>query len=689
MYNIFKHKTWHSIPANKGFTLFELLVAMGLIAVFSALVAANYSDFRQTSNLKGEAEKLTSLIRKAQIWALTGQTHGGERPLGGWGVYIAECTTPPCHFFLYADMSNPPNHTYEAIDDEIVTEVFTQRHVQITPLIPAGSAVDIVFTSPTSTGYINGTQIEDQAVITFFQTNTSQTQSITIDRKTNRIVLADVMNPPPPPQCSDGDDNDGDTFIDWPADPGCSSADDNDETDFVPPPSPEIVFEDQFSESSDTELSLHTPDVGTGWQGPPMDSVISNNHIPGATLKADAGSGALQDLSSCGNNSGSFYKTIDVFSTPDYLIQATFDNTGGTDDFGIIGARVQASGDMYLFQWDTNRGQLFLRYNGAWLQLGQDTAAVANGEEVRLKVYGNRISVSKFNGSVITLLINEVDNNLSAAGSAGVGLGAVVTYNADCDPQRLDDFIVTKNITQPQPQCNDGIDNDGDGLTDFGSDGDCSSASDDLEYASLPQVIPVFYDDFNADPSDAVLDASNYSTRVGPIIGSGWTQIVGGSSQQMRADSASDWLEDGSCGGNEASLYRIDDLLLSDDYEVSAIYRGTDSGNDYSILAARIQDVNNMYAFQWSTSRGELWVRNGGSWSQLGGDTSGLARADEVILKVEGSNISVLRNGAVIRSESDSTHTSAGYAGVGMGAVIESGADCSSQELDNFKVLIP
>lgn len=42
--------------------------------------------------------------------------------------------------------------------------------------------------------------------------------------------------PPPPAQCADGLDNDGDTKIDYPADPGCASAADTDETDVVQPP---------------------------------------------------------------------------------------------------------------------------------------------------------------------------------------------------------------------------------------------------------------------------------------------------------------------------------------------------------------------------------------------------------------------------------------------------------------------
>jgi hypothetical protein len=62
-------------------------------------------------------------------------------------------------------------------------------------------------------------------------------------------VLADVViaesiadfrgNPcdnPPPPQCRDGIDNDGDGKIDFPNDPGCDSPDDNSETDGPPTP---------------------------------------------------------------------------------------------------------------------------------------------------------------------------------------------------------------------------------------------------------------------------------------------------------------------------------------------------------------------------------------------------------------------------------------------------------------------
>ena len=45
-----------------------------------------------------------------------------------------------------------------------------------------------------------------------------------------------LQNGRPIPVCSNGIDDDGDGFADWPADPGCISATDNDETDPPPPP---------------------------------------------------------------------------------------------------------------------------------------------------------------------------------------------------------------------------------------------------------------------------------------------------------------------------------------------------------------------------------------------------------------------------------------------------------------------
>lgn len=174
--------------------------------------------------------------------------------------------------------------------------------------------------------------------------------------------------------------------------------------------------------------------------------------------------------------------------------------------------------------------------------------------------------------------------------------------------------------------------------------------------------------------------------------GSGWTRIISvdnGSEQGTMSLSVvrnGDYVRNGTCGNNDGSLYRTNDMMSSPDYTVSAQYRNQNSGVAYSIIAARIQDANNMYAFEWSSSAGRLWKRVGGTWSQIGSNVSGINEPSIVSLQVSGSTISVYDDGLELLSVTDTSHSSAGYAGIGMGAVITLGADCLSQQLDNFSV---
>lgn len=688
----FRKKIIETASSESGFTYFDLVVAMALIVIFSLLVVNNYSDFRQRSTLRSESEKLTSMVRKAQLWALTGQTRGGSRPAGGWGVHVEQCTTPPCSVFLYADTFpvSPPNHTYDAGNDEIVSETYTDGQIQIINVSPlSGTSLDLVFTSPTSTGYINGQQSDNQGLITLYHQYSYEMQQITVDRVTKRVSLGELVPGPTAPACSDGIDNDvpPDGLIDFPDDPGCIDANDTSESNSgsTPPPSLVAVFEDTFTQSN-AELTTYTPDIGIGWQQ--LVSVISGQEAPGTVLRANG----VMVADPAENSSGAFYQTTDVISSPNYMVSAKYSNSGYTNGFLAIAARIQDNGNMYYFQWDQNRGQLFLRYSGAWLLLKEiENPGIVPGSQVNLLVYGNRIAV--YND--LDLKINVINNDIPDTGSpgrAGVGLGLVASLEADSTNLALDDFTVYENVSAPDPQCNDGLDNDGDNYIDF-SDSGCSGVGDTMEYDAVPEVIPVFYDDFNA-TADTVLDSSSYSTYVGPLIGSGWTQVMGGS-VNLRADAGSNSLEANNCGGNQGSLYRIDDPLTSADYEVTVNYKIDDRTDDYSVLAARIQSQYDMYAFHWSNEQGQLWVAQSGTWSQLGSTVGGIPEGNDVTLKVQGSEISVLSNGSEIISVTDTIHSVPGYPGVGSGWVIQAedgqsgDPDCFGGELDNFKVFVP
>jgi PKD repeat protein len=206
---------------------------------------------------------------------------------------------------------------------------------------------------------------------------------------------------------------------------------------------------------------------------------------------------------------------------------------------------------------------------------------------------------------------------------------------------------------------------------------------------SSPAPKPVeFFDPF-FDNSDTSL--ASHNPQNGGGMGSGWYQLVElrkSGTATLTTESVGDYLRKGTCSYNEGTLYETADMMSSPDYEVSILQSEGGSSDDYNILAARIQDANNMYAFNWNTKRGQLYKRVNGSWYKLGSQTSGIANSSKITLKVEGNTISALDDGVVISSVNDSDITSAGRAGIGMGAVIVSGSDCTNQQLDDFQVAV-
>ncbi len=197
----------------------------------------------------------------------------------------------------------------------------------------------------------------------------------------------------------------------------------------------------------------------------------------------------------------------------------------------------------------------------------------------------------------------------------------------------------------------------------------------------------VFFFDTFTEESDTTL-ASHI-----PDTGDGWILLISidngspSSNKTLEADD-NDRLDRDTCGRSDGALYRIKNQITSSNYEVSVTQLNGDTGDDYNILAARIQDANNMYAAKWNERRSYLYKRVNGIWTQLASLSSGISDGSTVTLKVQGTSISLLDDGVTKLSVSDNSISSGGYAGVGMGAVITNGDDCSSQRLDNFQVLI-
>ena len=220
----------------------------------------------------------------------------------------------------------------------------------------------------------------------------------------------------------------------------------------------------------------------------------------------------------------------------------------------------------------------------------------------------------------------------------------------------------------------------------YNSQGATDDTASQITNACAPTEV---FSDFFTEGSNTVLSSH------APNVGTGWTRLIevtnnveNGGNSRIGVNGNNDQLRDnGWCGGRDGALYQTNDIIPGANYEVSVSQINGDTDDDYNILAARIQDANNLYAVKWNESDTRLYRRTSASgWETISSQVAGISDGSTVTLKVDGTTISVLDDSSTIISVADTTHSSAGRAGVGMGAVISNGDDCSGQKLDDFSV---
>ncbi len=177
----------------KGFTLFEVLIAVAIIGTLSAMVVANLSRLQGGSTVVSEGEKFAAFLRQAQLWALTGQTYSGTRPSGGWGVHVETCSAGSCTYFIFADSyPGTPNRTYDEGSDGRAQDSVVDYKVFVSGVSPAsGNSLDIVFDTPSGNVYLNGSQVSGDGIVTFTQSDTNSSKTVKINGKSGRIDIID------------------------------------------------------------------------------------------------------------------------------------------------------------------------------------------------------------------------------------------------------------------------------------------------------------------------------------------------------------------------------------------------------------------------------------------------------------------------------------------------------------------
>ncbi len=113
---------------NRGFTIFEVIVVIGIMAFVASLVLANYPGFNEALSVRRAAEDITSSVRQVQAYGLGVKESGvGSGIFPGYGVYFQSSINNS--YILFADKSDSNDSIYQ--ESEKIKDLAIQSSVQI------------------------------------------------------------------------------------------------------------------------------------------------------------------------------------------------------------------------------------------------------------------------------------------------------------------------------------------------------------------------------------------------------------------------------------------------------------------------------------------------------------------------------------------------------------------------------
>lgn len=168
------------IGSPAGFTMAELIVAIAIIGLLTAMFLANYRAGGEESGIRMVAREMAGEIRRAQSNTLGAVKYEDEVPEGGWGVHITEDSE---EYILYADVN--ADREYNEPDEEWRTETLPEGF-SVTS-VEGSSEADIVFEPPAPITYING---DDRDKITI---TVADTKGNSADIRVNFFGMIEVI----------------------------------------------------------------------------------------------------------------------------------------------------------------------------------------------------------------------------------------------------------------------------------------------------------------------------------------------------------------------------------------------------------------------------------------------------------------------------------------------------------------
>ncbi len=313
-------------------------------------------------------------------------------------------------------------------------------------------------------------------------------------------------------QCNDGQDNDGDGFVDFPDDPGCTSETDDTEnslpapqcsdgrdndgdgkTDF--PNDPGCFDPNQDSETDDCPDGPNCPQCSNG-KDDDNNGVTDYPNDTGCLSAADTVE--FTDIPfACGSNvtiqqqilNGGHITGMLSTSTPSALLSPTCGGAGAEDVYEILISSPKVIVASTQSSATTANTVLYLRSSDC----ANNTSELACNDDAVATVQGaSKLTYSIATPGAYYLVVDTKNGGVGGAYDLQVDL--LAGQGEACDPAGTTcgpglfcriPLGGTTNLCEP-PMCNDGVDDDGDGKADFPDDPGCSDTDDNDETDTCP-----------------------------------------------------------------------------------------------------------------------------------------------------------------------------------------------------------
>lgn len=113
---------------NKGFSLVELVVVIGIFSLMAGLVLFNFRSFQSARGLDATAQELATVVREAQVYGISVANVPNTTTFPSYGVHV-DYLADPTGVVLFADLDG--DRVYDPGDGEEVSTFRIEAPIEL------------------------------------------------------------------------------------------------------------------------------------------------------------------------------------------------------------------------------------------------------------------------------------------------------------------------------------------------------------------------------------------------------------------------------------------------------------------------------------------------------------------------------------------------------------------------------